>query len=128
MATTRFALIVVGTRNDAWGKLSRSKQSEFIAHVEQATRSAGVVPVNGYRLSATPGAFIEIWEGVSRAGIDRAIKGLQAMGYTRYVAALFQKQCGHALPGVTQVLPGTVHCDLALESSPSLAFNFPFAP
>lgn len=89
MATTRFALIVVGTRNDAWGKLSRSKQSEFIAHVEQATRSAGVVPVNGYRLSATPGAFIEIWEGVSRAGIDRAIKGLQAMGYTRYVDARF---------------------------------------
>ena len=89
MATTRYALIVIGTYKDAWWKLSRSKQSEFIARVEEATRGAGIAPVNGYRLSATPGAFIEIWEGASRVGIERAVKGLQAMGYARYVDARF---------------------------------------
>ena len=89
MAATRYALIVIGTYKDSWGKLSRSKQSEFIARVEEATRDAGIAPVNGYRLSATPGAFIEIWEGASRAAIDRAVKGFQEMSYTRYVEARF---------------------------------------
>jgi|GEM_PF-1264693 len=86
---TRFALIVIGTYKDSWAKLSRSKQSEFIANVAEVTREAGIAPVNGYRLSATPGAFIEIWEGASRAAVDRAVKGFQAMAYTRYVDARF---------------------------------------
>ena len=86
---TRFALIVIGTYKDSWGKLSRSKQSEFVARVEAVTRAAGVAPVNGYRLSATPGAFIEIWEGASRAAIERTKKGLEEMGYARYVDARF---------------------------------------
>lgn len=86
---TRFALIVIGTYKDSWGKLSRSKQSEFIANVAEVTREAGIAPVNGYALSSTPGAFIEIWEGASRAAIDRAKNGLVQMGYTRYVEARF---------------------------------------
>ena len=86
---TRFALIVIGTYKDSWAKLSRSKQSEFVAHVEEVTHAAGIAPVNGYRLSATPGAFIEIWEGASRAAIDRAVKGFQEMDYPRYVDARF---------------------------------------
>jgi flavin-binding protein dodecin len=89
MPTIRYALIVIGTYKDSWGKLSRSKQSEFIARVEETTRQAGVAPVNGYHLSATPGAFIEIWEGASRAAIDRAVKGFQDMEYSRYVEARF---------------------------------------
>ena len=86
---TRYALIVIGTYKDSWAKLSRSKQSEFVAHVEEVTHAAGIAPVNGYRLSATPGAFIEIWEGASRAAIDRAVKGFQEMDYPRYVDARF---------------------------------------
>lgn len=89
MATTRYALIVIGTYKDSWGKLSRSKQTEFIARVAEATREAGILPVNGYALPATPGAFIEIWEGASRAALDRAKKGLAGMGYARYVEARF---------------------------------------
>jgi hypothetical protein len=84
---TRFALIVIGTYKDSWGKLSRSKQSEFVARVAEVTRNAGIAPVNGYALPSTPGAFIEIWEGASRAAMDRAKKGLEEMGYPRYVDA-----------------------------------------
>ncbi len=87
MATTRFALIVIGTYKDAWWKLSRSKQTDFVSRVEEVTSEAGVAPVNGYRLASTPGAFIEVWEGASRAGVDRAVNGLKEMGYTLYVDA-----------------------------------------
>jgi hypothetical protein len=44
-------------------------------------------PVTGYRLAATPGAFVEIWEAQSPTAIERAIKNLQAIGYARYVDA-----------------------------------------
>lgn len=87
MATTRFALIVIGTYKDEWWKLSRSKQTDFISLVEEVTRESGIAPVNGYRLASTPGAFIEVWEGADRAGVDRAVRGLKEMGYTLYVEA-----------------------------------------
>lgn len=89
MAATRYSLIVIGTYKDSWGKLSRSKQTEFISRVAEVAREAGIAPVNGYALPSTPGAFIEIWEGASRAAIDRAKKGLEEMGYARYVDARF---------------------------------------
>ncbi len=87
MARTRFALIVIGTYKAEWWKLSRSKQTDFISRVEQVTREAGIAPMNGYRLASTPGAFIEVWEGADRAGVDRAVKGLREMGYIEYVDA-----------------------------------------
>lgn len=87
MATTLSALIVIGTYKDEWWKLSRSKQTEFISRVEEITREAGITPVNGYRLASTPGAFIEVWEGTGRAGVERAVTGLKEMGYTHYVEA-----------------------------------------
>lgn len=87
MAATRFALIVIGTYREEWWKLSRSKQTDFISRVEEVTREAGIAPVNGYRLASTPGAFIEVWEGADRAGVDRAVRGLKEMGYTSYVEA-----------------------------------------
>ncbi len=87
MSSTRFALIVIGTYKEDWWKLSRSKQTEFIARVEEVTREAGIAPVNGYRLASTPGAFIEVWEGSERAAVDRAVTGLKEIGYTHYVDA-----------------------------------------
>jgi hypothetical protein len=87
MRSTRFALITIGTYKEDWWKLSRSKQTEFIARVEEVTRQAGIAPVNGYRLASTPGAFIEVWEGPERAAVDRAVQGLKEMGYTNYIDA-----------------------------------------
>ena len=86
---TRYSLIVIGTYKDSWGKLSRSKQSEFVSLVAQSAQEANVVPVNGYALTSTPGAFIEIWEGTSRAATERMKKNLEEMGYARYVDARF---------------------------------------
>ncbi len=84
---TRVALIVIGTFKQDWWGLSPVAQSEFIARVGAIATGAGLEPQAGYRLSATPGAFLEVWEGADRASVDRAIKELQAMGYTRYVDA-----------------------------------------
>ena len=113
---TRFALIVIGTYKDSWGKLSRSKQSEFIAQVAEVTREAGIAPVNGYRLSATPGAFIEIWEGASRAAVDRAKKGFLEMEYARYVDARFLN--GEYEAEVKEKTPKNV--EQAIDASPRL--------
>ncbi len=84
---TRVALIVIGTFKQDWWGLSPVAQSDFIARVGTIATGAGLEPQAGYRLSATPGAFLEVWEGADRASVDRAIKELQAMGYTRYVDA-----------------------------------------
>ncbi len=62
-------------------------QAQFIERVSKIAKDAGVKPLLGYRLPATPGAFIEVWEGAEPAAIGQMIKELQAMGYTRYVEA-----------------------------------------
>jgi hypothetical protein len=49
--------------------------------------AAGLEPQSGYRLTATPGAFLEVWEGADRSSVDLAVRELHAMGYTRYVDA-----------------------------------------
>ncbi len=85
--STRIALIVIGTFKEDWWSLSPVAQSDFISRVGAIATGAGLEPQAGYRLSATPGAFLEVWEGTDRASVDRAIKELQGMGYTRYVDA-----------------------------------------
>lgn len=85
MPNSRIALIIIGTYKDAWWKLSAAQQQDFIARVGMTVGTAGIAPITGYRLISTPGAFIEVWEGADRAAVDRAVKDLQAMGYTRYV-------------------------------------------
>ncbi|MCL4490181.1 MAG: hypothetical protein M1132_10270 [Chloroflexi bacterium] len=83
----RTALIVIGTYKEAWWGLSPVAQSDFIARVGVIAKEAGLTPEMGYRLPATPGAFLEVWEGADRAAVDRAVQELQAMGYSRYVDA-----------------------------------------
>ncbi len=87
MPTSRVALIVFGTYKDAWWQLSDEERAQFVARVAKTTRNAGIAPITGYRLTATPGAFLEVWEGADRAAVDRAVKDLQAMDYARYVEA-----------------------------------------
>ena len=87
MPNSRAALIIFGTYKDAWWKLSHEERAQFVARVEKTTRDAGIAAITGYRLTATPGAFLEVWEGADRAAVDRAVKDLQAMNYTRYVEA-----------------------------------------
>lgn len=85
--STRTALIVIGTFKSDWWGLSPVAQADFVARVGAIANAAGLEPQLGYRLTATPGAFMEVWEGASREAVERAIKELQAMGYTRYVDA-----------------------------------------
>jgi hypothetical protein len=87
MPTSRTALIVIGTLKDAWWGLSPVAQTDFVEQVGKIAKAAGLVPELGYRLTTTPGAFLEVWEGADRAAVDRAVRDLQAMGYTRYVEA-----------------------------------------
>lgn len=84
---TRTALIVIGTYKQAWWGLSPVAQADFIARVGTIAEEAGLTPEMGYRLSSTPGAFLEVWEGADREAVERAVGDLQAMGYTQYVDA-----------------------------------------
>ncbi len=87
MSTTRTALIVIGTYKDAWWTLSASARADFVERVSSIANKAGIVPITGYRLTSTLGAFLEVWEGSGREAIDRAVKELQAMGYAQYIEA-----------------------------------------
>lgn len=84
---TRIALIVIGRYKEEWSTLAPTQQHAFIARVGATVSALGLTPVTGYRLTATPGAFIEVWEATSKAAVERAIKNLEAIGYTRYVDA-----------------------------------------
>ncbi len=84
---TRTALIVIGTFKQEWFGLAPVAQADFVARVGSIADAAGLVPQTGYRLPATPGAFLEVWEGPDRTAVDQAVRELQAMGYTRYVDA-----------------------------------------
>ncbi len=85
--STRVALIVIGTFKENWWSLSPIARADFVDLVAQTGTAAGIVPVAGYELTSTPGAFLEIWEGADRATVDRAVKDLLAMGYAQYVEA-----------------------------------------
>ncbi|MBI4786351.1 MAG: hypothetical protein HY782_04815 [Chloroflexi bacterium] len=85
--STRVALIVIGTFKQDWFGLAPVAQSDFVARVGKIADAAGLEPQTGYRLTATPGAFLEVWEGADRTAVDQAVRELQAMGYTRYIDA-----------------------------------------
>jgi hypothetical protein len=85
--STRVALIVIGTFKENWWSLSPIARADFVDHVAKTARAAGIEPISGYRLTSTPGAFLEVWEGADRATVDRAVKDLLAMGYPQYVEA-----------------------------------------
>jgi hypothetical protein len=81
------ALIVIGRYREDWNQLPPTQQSDFVARFGKTANAIGLTPVTGYRLTATPGAFIEIWESVDADSITNAVKNFEAMGYTRYVDA-----------------------------------------
>jgi hypothetical protein len=83
----RTALIIIGRYKEEWQPLSPEQKSDLIARVGRTLSALELAPVTGYRLTTTPGAFIEIWEADDARAIERAIKNLQALGYTRYVEA-----------------------------------------
>ena len=85
--STRVALIVIGTFKENWWSLTPIARADFVDLVAQTGTAAGIVPVAGYKLTSTPGAFLEVWEAADRATVDRAVKGLLAMGYAQYVEA-----------------------------------------
>ncbi len=85
--SSRTALIIIGTFRDEWWGLAPVAQANFVEQVGKITTAAGLAPLTGYRLPATPGAFLEVWEGVDQAAVERAVKELQAMGYTHYIDA-----------------------------------------
>ena len=85
--STRVAVIVIGTFKENWWQLSPIARADFVDQVAKTATAAGLAPVVGYRLTSTPGAFLEVWEGADRATIDRAIRALQAIGYAQYVEA-----------------------------------------
>jgi hypothetical protein len=85
--STRVALIVIGTFKEEWWGLAPVAQATFVARVGSIAEAAGLKPQTGYRLTATPGAFLEVWEGADRTAVDQAVRELQAMGYTRFVDA-----------------------------------------
>lgn len=84
---SRTALIIIGTFKDEWWGLAPVAQANFVEQVGKITSAAGLSPLTGYRLAATPGAFLEVWEGANQAAVERAVKDLQAMGYTHYIEA-----------------------------------------
>ncbi len=85
--SSRTALIIIGTFKDEWWGLAPVAQANFVEQVGKITSAAGLAPMTGYRLSATPGAFLEVWEGTDEAAVERAVNDLQAMGYTHYIDA-----------------------------------------
>ena len=72
----RTALIIIGRYTEEWHTLSPT-QRDFIARVGRTASALDLSPVTGYRLTATPGAFMEIWEAQSPTAIERAIKNLK---------------------------------------------------
>ncbi len=87
MSTSRVALIIIGTFRDAWWKLSAAQQKDFFSRVGTTATAAGIEPITGYRLTSTPGAFLEVWEGADHATVDRAVEDFRAMDYARYIDA-----------------------------------------
>ncbi len=85
--STKTALIVIGRYKEEWNQLTPTQQADFVARVGKTANTLGLVPITGYRLKATPGAFIEIWETASANSIENAVKNFEAMGYTHYVDA-----------------------------------------
>lgn len=85
--SARTALIIIGTFKEEWWGLAPVAQADFIAQVGKVANDAGLAPLLGYRLPATPGAFLEVWEGADRAAVERTVDELKASGYTRYVEA-----------------------------------------
>ena len=83
----RIALIIIGRYKDEWQPLSVEQKRDFTTRVGRTLSGLELTPITGYRLTATPGAFIEIWEANDARAIERAIKNLEAWGYTRYVDA-----------------------------------------
>lgn len=83
----RTALIVIGRYTEEWQHLSAEQRRAFVTRVGQTLDLLGLVPITGYRLTATRGAFIEVWEAPDASACERAIKNLNALGYTRYVDA-----------------------------------------
>ncbi|MCX7837854.1 MAG: hypothetical protein N2559_00120 [Anaerolineae bacterium] len=84
---TRTALIIIGRYTDDWQTLTTEQKHSFIERVGRTLSVCNLTPLLGYRLTSTPGAFIEVWEADDARAIDRAIKNLQAWGYARYVDA-----------------------------------------
>jgi hypothetical protein len=85
--STRVAVIIIGTFKENWWQLSPIARADFVDQVAKTATAAGMEPMAGYRLTSTPGAFLEVWEGADDEIIERAIKALQAMGYAQYVEA-----------------------------------------
>jgi hypothetical protein len=83
----RTALIVIGRYKDEWNTLSPTQRHDFITRVGRTVSALALTPIVGYRLTSAAGTFMEIWEASDPAAIERAVKNLQAMGYTRYVEA-----------------------------------------
>jgi hypothetical protein len=85
--SSRVALIIIGTFKEEWWGLAPVAQADFVSRVGSISQAAGLEPQTGYRLTATPGAFLEVWEGPDRTSVEQAVRELQAMGYTRYIDA-----------------------------------------
>lgn len=85
--STKTALIVIGRFKDEWNTLSPTQQRDFVSRVGTTAATIGLEPITGYRLISTPGAFMQVWEAASREAIDRAVKKLEAIGYSRYIDA-----------------------------------------
>ncbi len=85
--STRVAVIIIGTFKESWWGLTPIARADFVDQVARTARAAGIELISGYRLTSTPGAFLEVWEGTDRETIDRAVKELQTMGYLQYVEA-----------------------------------------
>lgn len=83
----RTALIVIGRFKDNWQTLSPTQQNDFVVRVGKTISTLGLESIAGYRLSSTPGAFITVWEGSTHEAVERAIKNLEAIGYTQYIDA-----------------------------------------
>ncbi len=98
--STKTALIVIGRYKDEWNKLSATQQTDFVERVGRTAITLGLTPITGYRLTATPGAFIEIWESDGINSIDLVVKNFETIGYARYVDARW-------MPGERQVEPVT---------------------
>ena len=85
--STRVGLIIIGTFKQDWFGLAPVAQADFVARVGKIADAAKLEPQTGYRLTATPGAFLEVWEGPDRTSVEQAVRELQAMGYTHYIDA-----------------------------------------
>lgn len=83
----RTALIVIGRYKEEWNTLAPTQQRDFIERVGRTASALALTPVIGYRLTSASGTFMEIWEANDPGAIERAVKNLDALGYTRYVDA-----------------------------------------